>query len=447
MGVLSGKRVLLVISGGIAAYKSLELIRFIRKAGGHVRCVLTKGGEQFITPLSVSALSEEQTYTDLWSLKDETDLSCEALAKQEMGHIRLGRETDLVVVAPATANIIAKMAHGLADDLASTILLATDKPVMLAPAMNPVMWSNPATQDNVQLLQERGISMIGPEAGDMACGETGIGRMAEPEDIFAAIVKNIPSPNPLPEGRGQRSFALGEGQSVSEVGEGLKGYKALVTSGPTHEPIDPVRFIGNRSSGKQGHAIARALCEAGADVTLISGPVALADPEGVKTVHVGTAQEMLEACMNALPADIVVCAAAVGDWRVGKTVSKKIKKRRDQSVPTLKLVENSDILATLAKKSSNRPALVIGFAAETEDLIETATKKRVAKSCDWIVANDVSEKENIFGGDENHVYLITESGNEEWERTTKYEIARKLVSRITSHFENCNDMCTEIAAE
>ncbi len=407
---LNGKSILLVISGGIAAYKSLELIRLIKKSGGSVRCVLTKGGEQFTTPLSVATLSEEQVYTDIWSLKDET----------EIGHIRLSREADLVVIAPASANMIAKLAHGIADDLASTALLASDKPLLIAPAMNHVMWENPATQDNIKTLQNRGILQIDPGTGDMACGEFGMGRMAEPEEIFGAILGFFNEEKPL------------------------SGLTALVTSGPTYEPLDPVRFIGNRSSGKQGHAIAEALATQGADVTLVTGPVALPDPAGVKTIHVETAVEMLETCHKALPADIAVCAAAVSDWSATTIMSRKIKKRGDRIPPDLKLKENPDILAMLARPAPKRPALVIGFAAETENLIEAAQEKRQNKGCDWIIANNVGSTEKIFGADENHVYLITENGAEEWKRTSKKVVAKKLADQIADHFLTQK---TQIAAE
>jgi len=404
MDALTGRNILLVISGGIAAYKSLELIRLIRKAGGTVRCILTKGGEQFVTPLSVASLSENPVYTDLWSLKDET----------EMGHIRLSREADLIVVAPASANMIAKIAHGMADDLASTTLLASDKPILIAPAMNHMMWQNPATQANIKILQSRGIPRVGPCHGDMACGETGEGRMAEPEEIFEAIIT-----------------ALSTASAAS--GKDLAGFTALVTSGPTYEPLDPVRFIGNRSSGKQGHAIAAALAERGAKVTLITGPVALADPSGVKTIHVETAVEMLDACRKALPTDIAVCAAAVSDWSAITVLTHKIKKRGDRVPPDIKLKENPDILAAISHTIKNRPKLIVGFAAETENLVEAAKEKRSGKGCDWIVANLVSEGQ-VFGADDNHVYLITESGAEEWQKAGKAEVARKLAQRIAEKF-------------
>lgn len=397
---LQGKNILLVISGGIAAYKSLELIRLIRKSGGTVRCVLTKGGMEFITRLSVGALSGQPVYSDLFSLKDET----------EMGHIRLSREADLVVVAPASANLLAKMAYGLSDDLASTVLLATDKPVMIAPAMNPMMWDNAATRDNMRTLAKRGVMQAGPCAGDMACGETGSGRLAEPQQILAAITDYF------------------------ENGQRLAGLKALVTSGPTHEPIDPVRFIGNRSSGKQGHAIAAALQAMGADVTLITGPVALPDPTGVRTIHVETAAQMLASCEKHLPVDIAVCAAAVADWMPVAVSPHKIKKTADQTPPTITFKENPDILATLAKDSLQRPRLVIGFAAETNNLLQAAQEKRTRKNCDWIVANDVGGVEKVFGADNNHVWVVTENGQTEWQGS-KQDIGRRLAHLIADHFE------------
>lgn len=398
MTALQGKTVLLVISGGIAAYKALGLIRDIRRAGGAVRAILTAGGAQFITPLSVASLSEHPCYTDLFSLRDEA----------EMGHIRLSREADLIVVAPASANMIAKMAQGLADDLASTTLLAADKPVMIAPAMNHMMWQHPATQGNIDTLRARGVHIIGPVAGDMACGEYGPGRLSEPEDIMAAITAFFAAAQPL------------------------AGMRAVVTSGPTYEPLDPVRFIGNRSSGKQGHAIAAALAAAGAQVTLVSGPVALPDPAGVDVVRVETATDMLAATLAALPADIAVCAAAVSDWSAATIHRQKIKKSGGNTPPDIKLKENPDILAAVARAGRNRPRLVIGFAAETENLLAAAQAKRNAKGCDWIVANDVAA-ENIFGADENHVVLITQDGAEEWPRASKQHIAQKLVAAIAAH--------------
>lgn len=396
---LHDKSILLIITGGIAAYKSLELIRLLRQDGAQVRCILTSGGAHFVTPLSVSALCEHPAYTDLWSLKDES----------EMGHIRLVRETDLIVVAPASANFMAKMAHGLADDLASTCLLAADKPILIAPAMNHRMWTHPATQANVATLQARGVRMIGPDEGAMACGEYGPGRMAEPENILEQI----------------RSFFLN--RSI------LKGTKALVTAGPTFEPIDPVRFIGNRSSGKQGIAIAQALHEAGADVTLVLGPAHEPAPAHLRVIRVHTAQDMLAACEAALPADIAICAAAVSDWRPAEFQDRKMKKRSDQSPPAIELAENPDILKTLSHHK-NRPRLVVGFAAETENLLDHARQKLKTKGCDWIVANNVSE--NVFGAQENHAFLITSQTTLEWPRAPKAQIARRLVQHITEFFHD-----------
>jgi phosphopantothenoylcysteine decarboxylase/phosphopantothenate--cysteine ligase len=397
--MLSGRRVLLIISGGIAAYKSLDLIRRLRDQGCAPRCVLTEGGAQFVTPLSVAALSEDRVYQNLFSLTDES----------EMGHIRLSREADLVVVAPCTANLMAKMAHGLADDLASTLLLATDKPVLIAPAMNTLMWHHAATQANLDILRARGIATVGPNAGDLACGEVGAGRMAEVPEIVEAIGGLL-------------------------AGGPLAGLRALVTSGPTHEPIDPVRVIANRSSGKQGHAIAAALARLGAAVTLVSGPVALPDPPGVTTRRVETAAEMLAACRDSLPADIAVCAAAVADWGVDGAADRKIKKVPGGAPPRLRLIQNPDILATLAAAGPARPALVVGFAAETDDVVETAAAKRRRKGCDWICANDVSPATGTFGGESNTIHLITAGGIESWPPASKTEVADRLARRIASHF-------------
>lgn len=401
--MLTGKRILLVISGGIAAYKALELIRLMRRAGASVRCILTKGGAEFITPLSVASLSEQPVYTDLFSLKDET----------EMGHIRLSREADLIVVAPASANMISKMVHGAADDLASTTILATDKPVMVCPAMNPMMWMNPATRDNISVLRKRGIAIVGPGSGDMACGEIGEGRLMEPLDILRRIEDHF------------------------SAGKPLAGKTALVTAGPTYEPIDPVRFIGNRSSGKQGFAIAKALADAGASVTLITGPTPLTPPESVKTIRIESALEMAENCALTLQAesqlDIAVGAAAVSDWRPAKQHVSKMKKRRNAEVPNLELVENPDVIAGLGGAKKGRPALVVGFAAETENLIPNAKEKLTRKNCDWIVANNVGD-EAVFGAEENHVFLVTRESVEEWPRAGKDEVARRLVEHIAAHF-------------
>lgn len=403
---LNGKHILLIITGGIAAYKSLELIRLIKKQSGHVRCILTKGGAEFVTPLSVAALSEEQVYSELFSLKDET----------EMGHIRLSRETDVVLVAPATANILAQMAHGLATDLASTTLLATNKPVIVAPAMNPMMWDNAATQDNIKTLKSRGITFIEPETGDMACGETGAGRLAEPENILEQLVD-----------------FFGNYQAP------LSGKKAIVTSGPTYEPLDPVRFIGNHSSGKQGIAIATALAKAGADTTLITGPTHEDIPDIFKTVRITTAREMLAACEETLPCDIAVFAAAVADWRAEDTQNQKIKKQDGKTPPSFKLTENPDILKTISNAGNKRPPLVVGFAAETEDILEKATAKLARKGCDWIVANNVGAGTDTFGGDNNTVHLLKTTTTEkpeieDWPTLSKAAVADKLVENIIETF-------------
>ena len=393
-----GKRVLLIVSGGIAAYKALELIRLLRGRGCGVSCVLTEAGAQFVTPLSLQALSESKVYTDLFSLTDES----------EMGHIQLSRSADLVVVAPASADILAKMAAGLAGDLASTLLLATDKPVLVAPAMNVRMWLHAATQANMTLLTARGIHVVGPDEGAMACNEFGPGRLAEPPAILAAIEALLMPSRPL------------------------AGRHALVTSGPTHEPIDPVRYIANRSSGRQGHAIAAALAELGARVTLVSGPVSVSDPAGVATRHVESAQQMLDACQSALPADVAIFAAAVADWRVAGAAAGKIKKVPGAGPPALALVANPDILATIAQRGPRRPRLVIGFAAETDDLMANAQAKRERKNADWIVANDVSPATGIMGGEENAVHLITAEGVEDWPRLPKQDVARRLAARIAT---------------
>jgi len=395
--VLHGRRILLIISGGIAAYKSLELIRRLRDRGATVRCVMTEAARQFVTPLSVASLSEDKVYGDLWSLTDES----------EMGHIRLSREADLLVVAPATADLIARMAAGIADDLASTTLLASDKPVLIAPAMNAMMWAHPATQANLATLAARGIGRIGPAAGDLACGEVGFGRMVEPTEIVAEI------------GR----FLAGN--------QRLNGRRALVTSGPTREPIDPVRYISNHSSGKQGHAIAAALAALGAETVLVSGPTSEPVPAGVKLVAVETAAEMLMASEAALPVDVAVMAAAVSDWRVASQSSQKLKKN-GKGPPSLRLVENPDILASIAGRGNDRPALVIGFAAETENVVANALAKRKRKGCDWIVANDVSPGTGTFGGERNTVHLVDGDTVEDWPAMTKREVADRLAERIAA---------------
>ncbi len=391
---LAGKRVLLIVAGGIAAYKSLELIRLLAKADCAVTCVLTKAGGHFVTPLSLQALSGAKVYTDLFSLTDES----------EMGHIELSRAADLVVVVPATADMLAKMAAGIADDLATTLLLATDKRVLVAPAMNVRMWQHAATVANLALLAKRGVIVVPPDEGPMACGEFGPGRLAEPPAILAAITR-----------------ALGAGGP-------LAGRHAIVTSGPTHEPIDPVRYIANRSSGRQGHAIAAALATLGARVTLVSGPVTLPDPPGLAVTHVETATQMLAAVTAALPADIAVCAAAVGDFRAASVPEQKIKKDGN-GLPTLHLAENPDILATISAPGRQRPKLVVGFAAETEHLADHAAAKRRRKGCDWIVANDVGGT-GIMGGTENEILLITETGAEAWPRMDKTALAQQLADRI-----------------
>jgi phosphopantothenoylcysteine decarboxylase/phosphopantothenate--cysteine ligase len=399
--ILAGKRVLLVIAGGIAAYKSLELIRRLRERGVTVRAVLTEAGARFVTPLSVQALTEDTVYRDLWSLTDES----------EMGHIRLSREADLLVVAPATANLLARMAAGMADDLAATVLLATDKPVLVAPAMNVRMWQHAATQANMALLESRGVRRIGPNDGVMACNEYGPGRMAEPMEIVDAIA----------------------GVFAAESHRPLAGRRAIVTSGPTHEPIDPVRYIANRSSGKQGHAIAAALAALGAEVTLVSGPTRLPDPAGCRVAHIETAREMLAACEAALPADIAVCAAAVADWRVDGAGDRKLKKDGG-APPALALTENPDILATLSRPGERRPALVVGFAAETGDVLAYATAKRARKGCDWIVANDVSPGTGTFGGSDNTVHLIRADGVEAWPTMSKDAVAARLAEAVAGYF-------------
>ena len=398
--MLNNRRILLIIGGGIAAYKALDLIRRLKERGAKVRAILTKAGCEFVTPLSVSAIVGERAFTDLFDPQSEFDV----------GHIRLAREPDLVVVAPATADLIAKMAGGHADDLASTVLLATDKPILIAPAMNPRMWSHHATQRNIRQLEADRVRLVGPNEGEMAeSGEAGTGRMAEALEIVAAIEGLFAKPS---------------------VGKSLSGRHVLVTSGPTHEPIDPVRYIANRSSGKQGHAIASAAAAAGAQVTLVSGPVNIANPAGVRMINVATARDMLEAVEGALPADAAVFAAAVADWRVAEAGQEKIKK--GTGAPALSLVENPDILATIARRNSQRPRLVIGFAAETENVIDHAKAKLKRKGCDWIVANDVSPQTGIMGGDRNTVHLVTASGVESWPPQGKDEVARMLIARVAS---------------
>ncbi|MFM2129965.1 MAG: hypothetical protein RL477_1511 [Pseudomonadota bacterium] len=400
--MIANRRILLVVSGGIAAYKALDLARELKRRGAMVRAILTDAGAKFVTPLSLAALTGEKVYGDLFSLTDES----------EMGHIRLSREADLVLVAPATADILAKMAHGLATDLATTALLATDKPVMVAPAMNVRMWDHAATRANMETLRARGVSVIGPAAGELACGEEGEGRLAGVADIVRAV------------------------EDFFDASAPLRGRRAVVTSGPTFEPLDPVRFIGNRSSGKQGHAIAAALARMGADTVLVSGPVALPDPAGVSVVRAETAEDMLRAVKAALPADVAVMAAAVSDWRVREVAAAKIKKARGKAPPSIELAENPDILATVAAAGNKRPRLVVGFAAETENVIANARAKRVAKGCDWVVANDVSAAAGgVFGADDNTVHLVAgEDAVESWPRMSKDAVATRLVQAIARHF-------------
>ena len=410
---LSGDRVLLVIAGGIAAYKCLDLIRRLRESGAQVRCILTRAGAEFVTPLSVETLAGETAFTDTLALTAESDIA----------HIRLGQEADIVVVAPATADIMAKMAHGIADDLATSTLLATDKPVLAAPAMNTRMWFHPATARNRARLEADGVRFVGPNDGPLAEGESGPGRMAEVPEVVAAIAEILNATRPRP----------------------LAGLRVLVTSGPTYEPIDPVRFLGNRSSGKQGHAIAAACAEAGARVMLVSGPTGQPAPAGVETVRIETAEEMLTACEQGLPADIAICAAAVSDWRAAAPQERKIKKPRrgagrGDGAPTLELAENPDILAHLSAAGPKRPRLVIGFAAETEDLEANAAAKLAAKGCDWILANQVAGGGDVFGSDDNLIHLLTRSEGvgaptvERWPRMSKAEVAARLVARIVQAF-------------
>ena len=412
---MAAPRILLIVGGGIAAYKSIELVRLLRKAGMTVRCVITRAGEQFVTPLTLAALSENRVYTSLFDLKDEA----------EMGHIQLSREADLVVVAPATADLLAKMAGGIADDLATTLLLATDKPVLAAPAMNVRMWLHAATQRNVATLRGDGVTVMEPDEGEMACGEFGPGRLPEPEAIKAAIDKALataPGTVPL---SGQPDFAPANHRP-------LFGRRILITAGPTHEPIDPVRYIANRSSGKQGFAIAAAAAEAGADVLLIAGPVPLPTPPGVIRVDVETAREMAAEVEAGLPVDAAIMVAAVADWRAADTAPQKIKKDGSGQVPPLALAENPDILASVAK-SPQRPPLLIGFAAETNDVIAHAEAKLARKGCDWIVANDVSA--DPMGGESNRVHIVSKDGVDSWDRLPKQAVARKLMEKIADELE------------
>jgi phosphopantothenoylcysteine decarboxylase/phosphopantothenate--cysteine ligase len=410
---MSERRVLLIIGGGIAAYKAPELVRQLKAKGLAVRCLLTAAAEQFVSPLSLASVSGDKVYENLFDLTDEA----------EMGHIQLSRDADLILVAPATADLISKMAQGLANDLASTTLLATDKPVMIAPAMNVRMWEHPATQRNLGLLRADGIALIGPDEGDMACGEFGLGRMSDPIEIAAAahaLIEKAPARTSEP-----------------TAPPALAGRKILVTAGPTYEPIDPVRYIANRSSGKQGYAVAVALQALGAEVHLVSGPTALNDPQGMRVTRVETAQEMLHACQASLPVDAAIMAAAVADWRPSDSHDKKIKKTKS-GLDDLKLTENPDILATIAKQGDHRPALVVGFAAETDKVETYASEKLARKNCDWIVANDVSQDSGIEGGvmgsDENRVHLITQTGTQNWAQMPKVHVAQKLAHEIATHF-------------
>ena len=399
---LHGRRVLLIVCGGIAAYKALELVRLLTGRGCAVRCVLTESGARFVTPLSLQALSGAPVHTTLWSLTDES----------EMGHIALSRSADLVVVCPASADILARMAAGLASDLATTLLLATDTPVLAAPAMNVRMWEHPATRANLATLRARGVHLVGPDEGVMACNEFGPGRLSEPPAILDAIVALL---------------------SAAAVPQDLSGRHALVTAGPTHEPIDPVRYLSNRSSGRQGYAIAAALAARGARVTLVSGPTALPAPPGTVRVPVETAREMLAACEAAGAADVAVLTAAVADWRAASPSPAKLKKQPGHDALSLHLTLNPDILATLSRPGRARPALVVGFAAETDALLENARAKRVAKNCDWIVANDVGAEGGVMGGLHNQVHLVTAVGIEDWPRLDKTEVARRLAARIAAH--------------
>lgn len=403
---LENRQILLIIAGGIAAYKSLDLIRRLRERGAGVRCVLTEAAKNFVTPMSVGALTADTVFSDLWDRQDEHDV----------GHIRLAREADLILVAPATADLMAKMANGLANDLASAVLLAATVPILVAPAMNPAMWENPATQRNVETLEGDGISFIGPNVGEMAeSGEAGLGRMAEPMEMVRVIE-----------------------DMLDDSAKPLMGLKAIITSGPTREDIDPVRYISNHSSGKQGHAIAAELARAGADVILISGPVSIDDPRDVTVVNVISALDMQQAVERSLPADIAVFVAAVADWRVDKEADEKIKKDASGKVPALKMIENPDILKGVGTRKEGRPSLVIGFAAETEKVGEHARAKLAKKGADWIVANDVSTENDVFGGDHNSVVLVSAAGNDAWPKMSKQGVAQRLVSMIIERFETVN---------
>jgi len=410
--MLNAKRILLIVTGGIAAYKTPDLVRQLTKAGADVQCVLSTAGAEFVTALTLQSLSGNTVYTDLFSLTDEN----------EMGHIELSRQAGVILVAPATANTLAKMAHGLADDLPSTVLLASNKPILVAPAMNVEMWDNAATQDNVKILHQRGVAFIGPDEGALACGEWGQGRMSDVDDIVNAVIHHFEATAPL------------------------KGKHAIVTSGPTYEPIDPVRYIANRSSGKQGHAIAKALRNLGCRVTLVSGPVALADPKGINVISVKSAQDMHQAVQEAGPADIAVCAAAVADWRVESAAAQKLKKQAGETTSSLNLVQNTDILQALSQSGPNRPALVVGFAAETENVVDNARKKLASKGCDWILANDVSDGTNTFGGDQNTIHLVTRAGVENWPPQSKSDVAQKLAELVVAFFASSATQTQDMGA-
>ena len=404
--MLTGKRILLIISGGIAAYKCLELIRLIKKQNGTVQVILTRSGEQFVTPLSLASLSGEKVFGDLFNLTDEV----------EIGHIELSRSADLLVVAPASADIMARMANGIASDLATTTLLATDKPVLVAPAMNVRMWQHAATQRNIAALKNDGIAFVGPNEGDMACGEFGPGRMAEPQEILTAI---------------ETAF-----DHADETASGpLTGKTVLITAGPTHEPIDPVRYIANRSSGRQGYALAQAAYDLGARVILVSGPVNLALPIGVEMLPVETAQDMLKACLEELPVDIAICAAAVADWRVAEPASDKMKKQNQSDVPNLDLVQNPDILQTISNHLSDRPKLVVGFAAETRNVVENAKAKLARKNCDLIVANNVGADSDVMGGTKNTVHIVSRDGVTDWPEMPKEQVAEKLMALLAEKLD------------
>ncbi len=404
--MLAGKRILLIVGGGIAAYKCLELIRRLREREASVRVIMTEAAKQFVTPLSLASLSGDKVYDDMFDLTDET----------EIGHIQLSRDADILMVAPATADLMAKMATGQCSDLATTCLLATDKPVMIAPAMNVRMWEHAATQRNLETLRADGVHVVGPNEGDMACGEYGPGRMAEPAEIIEALSATLGSP--LDDLDGPR----------------LAGKTILITAGPTQEPIDPVRYIANRSSGKQGYAIGAVAADLGARVIIVSGPTRLDPPPGAEVIPVETAEEMLKAVQDEMPVDVGIFAAAVSDWRTASAAEQKIKKDGSGHVPALELTENPDILATIAKSKKNRPGLVIGFAAETENVVKNAKAKLKRKGCDWVVANDVSPDTGVMGGDENTVHLVTSDGVEDWPQMNKTDVARRLVDEIIEHF-------------